>query len=175
MATDIPGVVIRPAEKTDCAELARLIKDLAEYEGHRDHAKLTKEELEEDGFGEDRWFYGFVAEDPNAVRSETDPPRLIGYVVYFMIYYSYEGRAVYMRDLYVSSEFRKKGIGKTLMKKVAQVGVDNNCVAMFFICLKHNTPSLAFYKRQGAEDLAETEALRNLILNRNDLEKLASS
>lgn len=56
---------------------------------------------------------------PSIVLSE--PPRLIGHVVYYMTYYSNEGRAVYMDDLYVTPEFRKKGIGKALMKKVAQV------------------------------------------------------
>lgn len=56
-----------------------------------------------------------------------------------------------------------------------QVGMDNKCAVMIWNCVADNHTALAFYKHQGAEDLAETEAWRNLVIERSDLEKLANS
>lgn len=53
--------------------------------------------------------------------------------------------------------------------------MDNKCAVMIWNCVADNHTALAFYKHQGAEDLAETEAWRNLVIERSDLEKLANS
>ena len=75
--------------------------------------------LEEDGFGEKSFFQCFVADDPSTEN------RLAGYVLFFFTYSTWEGRSVYMEDIYVSPENRGKGIGKTLWKACVQVSYHN--------------------------------------------------
>lgn len=52
-----------------------------------------------------------------------DCPKLIGYTLFFFTYSTFEGRCVFMEDLYVSPQYRAQGIGSRLMKGVAKVGI----------------------------------------------------
>ncbi|XP_064597699.1 thialysine N-epsilon-acetyltransferase-like [Liolophura sinensis] len=167
-------IVVRPAVKTDCAEIARLIKELGEYENLGDQVKMTKEVLEKDGFGEYQYFRCLVADKNNYSESEKDCARIIGYALYFFIYSTFEGRCVFMEDLYVSPQYRARGIGTRLMKGVAKVGVDKGCSRLCWNVLDWNAPSIAFYKRLGAVNMTETEGWHTLRLNKPELEKLAN-
>ncbi|XP_014852949.1 PREDICTED: diamine acetyltransferase 2 isoform X2 [Poecilia mexicana] len=111
---------IRAANVEDCKDIARMIRELAEYEKMADHVKVTQRDLEQDGFSKNPFFHGIVAEVPEQHRTKEGHTK-IGYALYFYSYSSWAGRAIYMEDLYVMPEFRGKGIGKALMSKVAQV------------------------------------------------------
>ena len=75
---------------------------LAEYEKTPDAVNVSVEDLEEDGFGETRYFYCQVAELGSS---------MVGFVLYSFLYSTWEGRQVYMEDLYVEPEHRRKGVG----------------------------------------------------------------
>ena len=62
--------------------------------------KINVETLAEDGFGAKSFFECFVASD-----NET----LVGFVLFFYTYSTWEGRSVYMEDLYVTPTHRNKG------------------------------------------------------------------
>lgn len=53
--------------------------------------------------------------------SESSVPELIGYALYFYTYSTWEGRMLYMDDLYVCPEYRGEGVGSRLWKTVAKV------------------------------------------------------
>ena len=46
---------------------------------------------------------------------------LVGYGLYFFTYSTFQGRSLYLEDLYVSTTHRGQGIGTAMWKKVAQV------------------------------------------------------
>ena len=81
--------------------------------------------LEEDGFGDEKFFHCFVAED------KSKPDGLIGYVLYFYIYSTWEGRSIYMEDLYVTPEARGQGVGMALWRSVVKVSIV--CIANIWI------------------------------------------
>jgi diamine N-acetyltransferase len=73
--------------------------------------------LEDDGFCENPFFRCFVSDDPTAAD------RLTGYVLFFFTYSTWEGRSVYMEDIYVTPTHRGQGIGVRLWKACVQVTV----------------------------------------------------
>ena len=48
--------------------------------------------------------------------------KLAGYAIYFKFYSRFEGRpGLFLEDIFVRAEFRKKGIGKEFMARAATV------------------------------------------------------
>ncbi|XP_061565479.1 thialysine N-epsilon-acetyltransferase [Cololabis saira] len=143
---------IRAAGVEDCRDIARMIRELAEYEKVTEHVRLTQRDLEQDGFSKNPFFHGIIAEVPEQNRTKEGHTK-IGYALYFFSYSSWTGKAVYMEDLYVMPEFRGKGIGKALMSKVAQLGLAAGCNQLNFTVLDWNKSSLDFYLSQGCVDV----------------------
>ncbi|XP_017291618.1 thialysine N-epsilon-acetyltransferase [Kryptolebias marmoratus] len=162
---------IRPANVEDCKDIARMIRDLAEYEEMSDLVKITQRDLEQDGFSKNPFYHGIIAEVSDQHRSQ-DGHTKIGYALYFYSYSSWIGRAIYMEDLYVMQEFRGNGIGKALMSKVAQLGLAAGCNQLNFTVLDWNKSSMDFYFSHGCFNITtklgyhcmrcEGEALENL-------------
>ncbi|XP_042330097.1 thialysine N-epsilon-acetyltransferase isoform X2 [Sceloporus undulatus] len=123
-----PGASIRACRPEDCAQVLRLVRELAEYE-----------------------------KTPEQVKISDQGHTIIGYALYFFTYSTWKGRNIYMEDLYVMPEFRGKGIGKKLMRTIAEIGLEKGCTQMKFSVLDWNQPAMDFYFSKGAVDLTATE------------------
>ena len=80
-----------------------LIQELADYEKMPEGPKISAEVLEKDGFGDEKFFHCFVAEQSDK--------SLIGFALYNITYSTWEGKQVYMEDLYVQPQYRGQGVG----------------------------------------------------------------
>uniref|UniRef100_A0A4W5RPG3 Spermidine/spermine N1-acetyltransferase family member 2b n=1 Tax=Hucho hucho TaxID=62062 RepID=A0A4W5RPG3_9TELE len=163
---------VRAARKEDCKDISRMIMELAVYEKMPDQVKISHEELERDGFSPNPFYECLIAEVPDEHKTK-DGYTIVGYALYFYTYSTWKGRSVYMEDLYVMPDFRGKGIGKGLMAKVAQVGVEKQCVRLQLSVLEWNKPSLDFYVSKGAEDLTAKEGWHFLRFDGQTLDTLA--
>ncbi|XP_075764049.1 thialysine N-epsilon-acetyltransferase-like isoform X3 [Pelodiscus sinensis] len=148
--------VVRPCRAEDCVEVMRMIRELAEFEKLPDQVQINDQVLREDGFANDPFYRCLVAEVPPEYRSR-DGHTIVGYGLYFFTYSTWKGRNIYMEDLYIMPEFRGKGIGKKLMSKIAEIGVENRCIEMKFVVLDWNQAAIDFYQSQGAVDLTAAE------------------
>ncbi|OCT90969.1 hypothetical protein XELAEV_18019588mg [Xenopus laevis] len=147
--------LIRPAQARDCSHIMAMIQELAQYEGISHFIKLTETELQRDGFGDTPWFRCIVAEVPDKERTgETGAP-FAGYALFANSYSSWTGRTLHLEDLYVSPQFRGRGLGRLLMKKVAQEGLKSGCSQIHLTVLKWNEPAIHLYRSLGAENLTE--------------------
>ena len=153
---------IRKATKDDCPEIIRLIQELADYEKMPDGPKINAETLAEDGFGSKSFYECFVA---------SANEKLVGFVLYFYTYSTWEGRSVYMEDLYVTPTYRNKGIGKKLWQACVQAGLEMKCTRCNFSVLDWNKPSIEFYKSKGAVDLSGAEGWLAFRLHQSEMEK----
>ena len=151
----------RFAEEKDVPLILQFIKDLAEYEHMLDEVVATEELLTEWIFQKEKAEVIFVLEDGHEV----------GFALFFHNFSTFLGRAgLYLEDLYVKPEYRHKGYGKGLLKKLAQIAVERGCGRLEWWCLDWNQPSIDFYLSLGAEPMEDWTVYR---IAGDTLQKLA--
>ncbi|XP_066578737.1 thialysine N-epsilon-acetyltransferase isoform X1 [Amia ocellicauda] len=163
---------IREGQAGDCTDVSRMIMELAVYEKLPEQVKISHKELEQDGFSDHPFFKLLIAEVSDENKSK-DGHTKVGYALYFYSYSSWKGKALYMEDLYVMPEFRGKGIGKALLKRVAQVGQEAGCAQLDFTVLDWNKASRDFYHSQGCWDLTTRMGYHCMRCNGAELRCLA--
>lgn len=141
----------RFATRDDCALILSFIRELAAYEKMLDEVVATEELLEEWLFDKQKAEIVFALEDD----------REVGFALFFHNFSTFLGRAgIYLEDLYVLPEYRGKGYGKGLLKKLAQIAVERGCGRLEWWCLDWNRPSIDFYLALGAEPMSDWTTYR---------------
>jgi len=155
---------IRNATINDTALILMFIQKLAEYEREPDAVVATEDDLRRDGFGPSPKYRCVIAEWSGAPA---------GFAFFFNNYSTWLGRpGIYLEDLFVLPEMRGKGIGKALLRHLAQIAVRENCYGIRWVVLKWNEPAIEFYKSLGTDAMEEWELMR---LSGPALLKLAES
>jgi GNAT superfamily N-acetyltransferase len=81
--------------------------------------------------------------------------------MYFNNYSTWRSKpGVYLEDLFVRSQYRKRGYGKMLIRALAKEVVRIDGGRLEWSCLKRNTPSLDFYRSLGAQQMTDWVQLR---------------
>jgi len=98
---------------------------------------------------------------------------VVGYALHFFTFSTFTGRpGIWLDDLYVRPAFRQRGLGRALIRAVAQIGVERNCRRFEWTALNWNKPALDFYRKLGALAMNEWVLLR---LNAQGLRKVADT
>ncbi|XP_068612185.1 diamine acetyltransferase 1-like [Brachionichthys hirsutus] len=164
---------IRPATREDCRDLVRMVRELAEHFKFTDCA--TQADLEQNGFTEEPFFSAFIAEVPEERKSSAGYTK-VGMAVYFLSYSLLTNRRViYMQLLFVMPEFRGTGVGKALLKKVAQEGVAAGCRTLKFFMRHWDKPLLDFYVSQGCHDLTSELGVHVMSCDGDALQRLGAA
>ena len=139
-------LTFRTAEEKDCGLILFFIRELAAYEKMLDEVVATEELLREQLFRRHGAEVIFACEDGKEV----------GFALFFHNFSTFVGRAgLYLEDLYVLPEYRGKGCGKALLKRLAAIAVERGCGRMEWVCLDWNKPSIDFYLSLGARPMDE--------------------
>jgi GNAT superfamily N-acetyltransferase len=143
---------IRKADAADVPTILSLIRELAAYEREPEAVVATEESLTRDGFGKAPRFHVLLA----SWDGET-----VGFAFYFFAYSTWRGSPVlYLEDVFVRPEHRRKGIGVALMRRLAALALEGGCERFAWQVLDWNTPALDFYKTLGARALPEWVTMR---------------
>ena len=151
-----------PARESDVPLVFSLIQRLADYERLAHELEATEDGIREAMFGE--WpiievVLAYVGAEP------------AGYALYFHNYSTFAGRrGLYLEDLFVIPEHRGRGIGKRLLKHLAQLAVERRCRRMEWAVLDWNESAIRFYKSIGAVPMDEWTTYR---LSGDALDRLA--
>lgn len=85
----------------------------------------------------------------------------VGFALFFHNFSTFLGRAgLYLEDLFVLPEYRGKGYGKQLLKKLASIAVQRKCGRLEWWCLDWNQSSIDFYLSLGAEPMSDWTVYR---------------
>lgn len=141
----------RNAQRNDVGLILQFIRELADYE------KMLSEVVADEATLEEWIFDKQKAEVIFALEGEKE----VGFALYFHNFSTFLGRAgIYLEDLYVKSEYRGKGYGKAILKKLASIAVERGCGRLEWWCLDWNKPSIDFYRSLGAEPMDDWTVYR---------------
>jgi GNAT superfamily N-acetyltransferase len=156
----VERVVIRKGRRADANEFIGLVLALAKFEHLDPPSDAGRKRLVEDVF-EKRRINLFVA---------AEGKRLLGYALYFYTYSSFLAKpSLYLEDLFVLEEQRKRGVGFALFKRCVEEAVAKRCGRMEWAVLTWNEKALRFYEKLGAKRLSEWYTYR---LDENSLRKI---
>ena len=142
---------IRPARPADVPLIRSLIHELATYEREPHSAQISEAQLLEDGFGPERYYECLIAELDGVPA---------GFALYFAVYSTWQGRSLYLEDLFVRPGFRGHGIGKALLTRVAAIAIERNCSRLDWNVLTWNQPAIDFYRSLDARLLDDWHRMR---------------
>ena len=148
--------MIRTATLSDVPAILGLIRELAAYENLTHACVATEALLREHLFGPERAAEALVAEAEVAGAKQ-----VVAYAIFFKTFSTFLARpGIYLEDIYVQPAHRRKGIGKALLRHLAQLAVKRNYGRVEWSVLDWNKPAIEFYKSLGAEPLDEWTMFR---------------
>jgi GNAT superfamily N-acetyltransferase len=139
------------------------IRALAEYERLADQVEADEEYIRATLFGPNPKVFCHLAEWAG------EPA---GFALWFYNYSTFLARhGIWLEDLFVHPELRGKGVGKALMKVLAQRCAAEGLGRFEWPVLDWNEPSIRFYRSLGAVRMEEWQTYR---LSGPELARLAA-
>jgi GNAT superfamily N-acetyltransferase len=139
--------MIRPARRSDAADIHLLVRELADYERSADQVVASEEDLRRALFGEQPAVFALVAEHEGSVA---------GFALWFLNYSTWTGRhGIYLEDLYVTPVLRGHGYGRALLAQLARICVERGYGRLEWSVLDWNAPAIGFYASLGAVPMDE--------------------
>ena len=154
---------IKKATREDSEIIYNFIYQLAEYEKLTNDVSTTPDSLKETLFAPNSNVETVIA------YMDKKP---VAFALYFYNYSTFKGkRGLYLEDIFVVPEMRGNGIGRQLLKRLAQIAKENECARLEWSVLDWNKPAIDFYKSLGAKSLDEWTVFR---LTEKEIENLAN-
>ena len=180
------GYTIRYATEKDVSEILGMVKELAIYEKALDEVEATETALYNT--------LEFPTSADPAVRqkpgvaktlliihhatSEDATPKegVAGMALYFNNYSTWLAKAgIYLEDLFVRPEYRKKGYGKALIQALARECVANDWGRLEWSVLRWNKPSIDFYESEAIGAVSNRDEWEGMRVTGDGLKKLATT
>lgn len=136
---------LRSPKPNEVHYIVTFIRELADYEKLLHECQITEESLRESLFCDRphaETLLAFLDQKP------------IGFCLWFHNYSTFLGKpGLYLEDLYIQPEYRNQGIGKRILAKLASIALERGCGRFEWAVLDWNEPSIAFYRKIGAEPM----------------------
>lgn len=144
-------LTFRYATKDDVGLILKFIKGIAEYEKMLDEVETTEDLLQE---------YLFEKQCAEVIFAVVDNIE-VGFALFFHNFSTFVGKSgLYLEDIFVWPEYRKKGYGKAIFKQLVKIASERDCGRMEWVCLNWNQPSIDFYLSLNAKPLDEWTTYR---------------
>lgn len=135
-------LVIRKAMPDDVPLVVALIEELAEFEQLRHVCRADEAAIQGALFGPNPKAYALIAEWAGAPA---------GFALYFYNFSTFLAKpGIYIEDVYIRPEFRRRGIARRLFHYLAAKAVAESCGRLEWSVLDWNEGALAAYRAFGA-------------------------
>ncbi len=132
----------RLATVEDVPVILRCIRGLADYERLPHDCVATEDLLRQSLFGADpaaEVVLAFAGDQP------------AGFALWFRSYSTFLARpGIYLEDLFVFPEYRSLGLGRSLLRRLAQTAVERGYGRLEWAVLDWNEDAIRFYQSLGA-------------------------
>lgn len=136
-------ISIRIVTEQDLGDIARLLRDFADYENLSEYCDVTEQRLHDAMFGESGFVEGLIALD-----DETP----VAYALFYPNFASFRGeRGLYLEDIYIDAEYRRLNLGEKMLREIARIARSRDMTRIDFQVLEWNRPAVKFYLKHGAE------------------------
>jgi GNAT superfamily N-acetyltransferase len=136
----------------DVPVILSLIKALADYEQLANQVRATEADLRAALFGPK------PAAEVILAYAGAEP---VGFALYFQSFSTFVGRpGLYLEDLFVKPEWRKQGLGRVLLSRLAHIAVERGYGRMEWSVLNWNEMALRVYRAAGARPLSDWTVYR---------------
>jgi len=144
--------MIRSARPADVPAVLSLIRALARYEKLEHEVVGTEADLGEHLFGT----------HPRAeVALVEEGADIAAFALFFHNYSTFLCKpGLYLEDLFVLPEHRRKGYGRALLGHLAKLALERGCGRFEWSVLDWNEPAIAFYRSLGAKMLDDWRIFR---------------
>lgn len=144
--------MIRPARIEDTDEILAMIYELAVYEKAPGEARATAAQIHQSFFTDNpKVFCEIVEADGQAA----------GFAIWFLNYSTWQGlHGIYLEDLFIRPQYRKRGYGRDLLKHLAGVCKERGYGRFQWWVLDWNTSAIDFYTSIGAKAMDEWTVYR---------------
>ena len=135
--------VIRRVRPGDETELTAMIHELAEFERAADECTVTEDQLGRALFADPATVEGHLVEvDGHAAAG----------ALWFRNFSTWDGVAgIYLEDLFVRPQFRRRGLARKLLSTLARECVDNGYTRLSWAVLDWNVNAIALYDAVGGK------------------------
>jgi len=138
-------LVLRTATADDATTIHALVVALAEYEREPDAVANTPDNLRAQLAAPHPAFECLLAEEDGVA---------VGFALFFPTYSTWLGHpGLWLEDLFVCEPHRRRGIGRALITRVAELAAERGCGRLEWAVLDWNTPARDFYRSLGATAL----------------------
>jgi GNAT superfamily N-acetyltransferase len=136
--------MIRPARPEDVPVVLSLVRQLARYEKLEHEVVGTEEQLRALLFGPRPYAEALLAQ-------EEEGGAVAGFALFFHNVSTFLCKpGLYLEDLFVVPERRRRGWGTKLLRELARIAVARGCGRFEWAVLDWNEPAIAFYRSLGA-------------------------
>ncbi len=129
-----------------------MIHELAEFERASEDCTVTETQLRKALFGDHPTVYGHVAEVDGEVAA---------IALWFLNFSTWDGVAgIYLEDLFVRPQFRRRGLARTLLATLAGECVNDGYTRLSWAVLNWNVDAIALYDAVGGRPQTEWTTYR---------------
>ena len=132
------NITIREATEKDVEVIMALSREFATFQGTLDKFTNTEAQMR----NEQPLFNCFLAEN--------EAGEAIGVAIYYLAYYTWVGKSLYLDVLYVQEAYRGQKIGLLLLENVLAIAQKENCQRVRWLVSDWNESAITFYKKYGA-------------------------
>jgi GNAT superfamily N-acetyltransferase len=136
-------LTLRPAKLSDASLIVQYIRELAEFERLSQECYADVEAI----------IAGLFAPTPKAYAIMAEwAGEGAGFALYFYNFSTFLAKSgIYIEDVYIRPEFRRKGIARGLFRYLAQKALEENCGRLEWSVLDWNDNAISVYRALGAK------------------------